>query len=216
MRATDFEYRHRTLLHLLVVGLAFLTYLFEPDDIVWALVRDHTTYRALLERLFFGSGALLMIVSALLQTWAVAEGGPGVTAFSTVDEPSRYGQHVFYAGRLLFALGLGLLAPLWGAVILFTGEIILTLRLLGMDYLGARVELPQHRGNMQGVSVRPFRNQWRRAVREEAAKWGLAITMVVFTLTLQDRIAEILAAVSFLIWIVLNFSDFVHERNGRT
>ena len=42
MRATDFEYRRQTLLHLIVVGLAFLTYAFQPDDVVWALVKHHT------------------------------------------------------------------------------------------------------------------------------------------------------------------------------
>jgi hypothetical protein len=39
MQATDFEYRHQTLLHLLLVGLAVSAYFLNPDDIVWALVR---------------------------------------------------------------------------------------------------------------------------------------------------------------------------------
>lgn len=39
MKATDFEYRHQTLFHLLVVAVSFLTYSIDRDDIVWALVR---------------------------------------------------------------------------------------------------------------------------------------------------------------------------------
>jgi hypothetical protein len=35
-------------------------------------------------------------------------------------------------------------------------------------------------------------------------KWGLFLTMIVFTITLKDRIAEILAGVSVLLWIILN------------
>jgi hypothetical protein len=32
--ATDFEFRHQTALHLLVVGLAVSTYFLNPDDVV--------------------------------------------------------------------------------------------------------------------------------------------------------------------------------------
>ncbi len=42
MRATRFEFRHQTLLHLLVVGLSLVTYLADPDDIVWVFVRNHS------------------------------------------------------------------------------------------------------------------------------------------------------------------------------
>jgi hypothetical protein len=52
---------------------------------------------------------------------------------------------------------------------------------------------------------------WRMALRKQAAKWGLAMTMIVFTLTLRDRIAEILAAASFLAWVLLNIPDFVRS-----
>ena len=41
MRTTKFELHHQTLLHLLVIGLALLTYLINPDDIVWSIVHLH-------------------------------------------------------------------------------------------------------------------------------------------------------------------------------
>ena len=50
--------------------------------------------------------------------------------------------------------------------------------------------------------------KWKYALRKEASKWGLAITMIAFTLTLRDRLAEILAGASFLLWLALNLSDF--------
>ena len=43
MKATDFEYRHQTLVHQLIVGAAFLTYLIDRDDIVWRLVKRNTS-----------------------------------------------------------------------------------------------------------------------------------------------------------------------------
>jgi len=225
MRATDFEYRHQTLLHLVVVGAAFLTYLFEPDDIVWAFVKDHTTYRAFLERLVFGTGALLILGSAVLRTWASAYRGLGAADGATLfvcNGPYRYLQYPLYLGRILFALGLGLLAPVLGNVILLAGETLLLLRLFGRDYQDAAPEhLRQYREQVPRFlpSLHPrfpadgFRAHWGAALRKEASKWGLAVTMIVFTLTLRDRVAEILAGASLVVWVALNIPDLV--RSGR-
>ena len=71
MTATDFEVRHQTLIHLLIVGVAFLTYLIDRDDIVWALVQGQTHPR-LFERLLFALATLLIGVSTALRTWAGA------------------------------------------------------------------------------------------------------------------------------------------------
>lgn len=72
MKATRFEYRHQTLLHLVLVGLAVATYLHNSDDIVWATVRRHSG-SALLERPVFGAGALMLLGAAVLETWANAD-----------------------------------------------------------------------------------------------------------------------------------------------
>jgi protein-S-isoprenylcysteine O-methyltransferase Ste14 len=226
MRATDLEYRHQTLLHLLVVGLAFLTYALQPDDIVWALLRHHTTDRALLERMFFGSGAVLIAVSAAFQTWARAYRQPGTpdgAPLPVCDGPYRYVQYPLYLGRILFALGIGLLAPAWGTVILLTGEIPLVVRLFGRDRESTtedgsgqyRDRVPRFLPSLRPrVPKRGFAAQWREALRREASKWGLAVTMIVFTLTLQDRLAEILASLSFLFWVALNLPDFLRSNRS--
>jgi protein-S-isoprenylcysteine O-methyltransferase Ste14 len=208
MRATDFEYRHQTLLHLLVVGLAFLTYVIQPDDIVWALVKHHTTYRSVLERLVFGTGALMIVGAALIQTRASAYGTRTASrgAVPASDGPYRYVQHRVYFGRILFALGLGLLAPALGSFILIAGEVLLITRLLGRDQSVVPHSLTAFRPALSTVEA-----DWGMALRKQAAKWGLAMTMIVFTLTLRDRIAEILAAASFLVWVLLNIPDFVRS-----
>jgi len=40
MKATDFEYHHPTLVRQRIVGAAFLTFLFQADDIVWWFVKS--------------------------------------------------------------------------------------------------------------------------------------------------------------------------------
>jgi hypothetical protein len=49
---------------------------------------------------------------------------------------------------------------------------------------------------------------WGSAFRIEAVKWGILITMIVFVITLRDRVAEYLAAASFLIGALLNAPFF--------
>ena len=74
MQVTDFEYRHQTLVHQLIVGAAFLTYLIQPDDIVWRLVKDRAEPQVL-ERLLF-------IIAAILIAFGAPVLIPGCTAIS--------------------------------------------------------------------------------------------------------------------------------------
>ena len=175
MKATQFEYRHQTLLHLLLVGLSLSTYWLNPDDVVWAAVRGHSD-RALLERLVFGAGAFMLLGSALLETWGNAY---------QARYPKRW-------ARILLVLAVGQLLPLSGFVILFAGELLLMVRLVLRDRSAA------------APPARLSADAWGPAFRAAASKWGLAISMIVFAWTLQDRIAEIGAAFSFVIWLILN------------
>jgi hypothetical protein len=220
MKATDFEYRHQTLLHLLVVGLAFLTYAFQRDDIVWVLVKHHTIYRTLLERIVFGIGAFEVLCSAALQTWAHTY----LFWAEDVEMPSPARDRIYprlqdliYVGRLLFALGIGLLAPISGTVILLLGEVSLIARLFVRN--SDPTSLPALRRDGIVPPLLPAQRvsaKWRYALRKEASKWGLAITMIAFTLTLRDRLAEILAGASFLLWLALNLSDFLRPTAPRS
>jgi hypothetical protein len=203
MKATDFEYRHRTLLHLTVVLFAFLTYFIDRNDIVWALVREHGQAR-LLERAVFILATLLIGFATALRTWgrahALSEGSESVFGRESLSRRLRYPVHV---GGLLFAIGLGFLAPLPGFIFLVIAEAILVIRLIAREEATNSESLnkpPLAAGNSTFV--------WREAVRLEAGKWGLFVTMIVFTLLLNDRIAEVLGAGSFLLAIVLNYKSY--------
>ncbi|SPE29692.1 membrane hypothetical protein [Candidatus Sulfopaludibacter sp. SbA3] len=182
MKATTFEYRHQTLLHMLLVGLASLSYLRNRVDIVWAIVRHHSDSSSW-ERLVFGFGALLLLASAALETWANAPSHDG------------YRQQQMRVARILLVLAVGLLLPLPGTIVLLAGETILILRLFLRGEVGP-ADLP--------FQPCPTRVSLRSAFRIAASKWGLAASMIVFVCTLQDRIAEIGAACSVVLWLALN------------
>jgi protein-S-isoprenylcysteine O-methyltransferase Ste14 len=208
MKATDFEYRHQTLMHLLIVAVSFLTYLTDRDDVVWALVREQSHPR-LLERLFFALATLLIGIATALRTWAraypessVPGNGPPVLR----DGPYGYLRYPQELGNLLFAIGLGFLAPLSGFVVLVAGEAILVFRLIQRETerktyaedAGPNVTQPLPHRSLLELPM------WGKAFRQESAKWGLFLTMIVFTLLLRDQVAEVLAVASFLVWAVLN------------
>lgn len=214
MRATDFEYRHQTVLHLSLVAAAFLTYLFDPDDIVWAFVR-HQSQPRLFERALFAAATLLIGAGATLRTWAQAHSAqsiPGVMPISC-EGPYRYLRYPALGGSLLFTIGLAFLAPFWGFVLLVAGEAILVLRLIQREkHLRSLTSIDSSNEEkpptVQRYVLPAGSPAWRRALRLESGKWGLFLTMIVFTALLQDRVAEMLAMISLLVWLALNYGIY--------
>ena len=105
MEATNFESRHQQALHLMVVALASLAYLGDRVDIVWALVRNHSD-SASWERLVFGCGALMLLGSAILETWANAphnvpsRDAPPLSGESLNGHRQQYGRLAGTAARV--------------------------------------------------------------------------------------------------------------------
>lgn len=193
MEATNFEARHRTLLHQALVAAAFLTYLFSPDDIVWRFVRNSPAPHTL-ERALFILATIAIAAGASLSNWARANSSP---RSAKGIEPHR---SLALLGDFLYTIGLASLFPLPGFIILVCGEALLILRLIACANESNGVENKSH-------------SSWGPAFRKEAVKWGILVTMIVFSITLVDRLAEYLAAASFLIGLLLN-APFFRRRNA--
>jgi hypothetical protein len=120
-----------------------------------------------------------------------------------------------HVGDLLFAIGLGSLAPLWGFVILVAGETIRVLRLIRSPDPSTHAQKPEPKEasvlRMRRTDPTPPTPQWSRALRQEAAKWGLLLAMVVFTITLRDRLAKVLAGASVLVSTLLALRNLRHR-----
>ena len=209
---TDFEYRHQTLVHQLIVGAAFLTYLIDREDVVWRLVKN-TANPHVLERSIFIGATVFVAVGAGLCTnaYGKAHGTGG-------GDPHRILHRSRYLGDISYAIGLGSLAPVAGFLILVVGESCRVLRLAKID--GHLRNWREH-----GLSALPAllpgdaeqrSPGWKKAFRHEAAKWGIFVTMTVFAITLQDRQAEVLALASFLVGVLLNAPSLTHLRVVRS
>jgi hypothetical protein len=170
-----------------LIAVAVATYLFDPEDAVWRFVRDSPVNR-LLERGFFLAATLLIGVGAVLCTRASA-------SVQTDSPPSRSLVRQHYFGEFFYAAGFASLLPLLGFVLLVCGEGVRLLRLMASDPIGRPKALQASTG-------------WFPAFREQSAKWGIFVSMIVFTITLTDRLIEILACLSGALWAVLNLPAF--------
>ncbi len=198
MRATSFELRFPTLTRLLLVGAAVCSYFLDRDDVVWRFIRDLPSRRPIEHACFF-LAALLIGLGAVLCTHSRAS--------------SRRHSAEHRIGELLYAVGLASLLPLAGAVFLVLAE---SLRLLRLGSAEAR-EAVEASGRLPFTDFacrRPAlgppqesaagRPRWGAAVRLEADRWGLFLTMIAFSLTLIDRLADVLAVASILVWLLVN------------
>ena len=204
MKATDFEYRHQTLLHLAAISIAFLMYLVDRVDVVWALVQGQPDAR-LLERVAFAIATLLIGCGAALRTWAHIQlwsSGSDPRRVSSTGSRSRLAQYAPHVGSLLFAIGLGSLAPLPGFIFLVVAETILASRLILRE---KAIDSATSREPSISAGISPT---LRNAIRLESGKWALFLTMLVFTSLLNDRIAEVLGVGCFLLAALLNYKSY--------
>ena len=214
MKATDFEYRHQTLLHFTAISIAFLTYLVDRVDVVWALVQGQSDAR-LLERFAFGVATLLIGCGSALRTWGHTQiescGSERTSIFrrESISHRVRYALHI---GSFLFAIGLGFLAPLPGFLFLVIAEAILTFRLAVREKAADSASRMPSERTLSG-SYYPV---WRNAIRLESGKWALFLTMAVFTSLLNDSVAEVLGVGCFLLAALLNYKSYCWARTSQT
>jgi protein-S-isoprenylcysteine O-methyltransferase Ste14 len=226
MRATDFEFRHRSLLNLVHFWLAFQVYLIDKINVIWAIAPWTTPRGKLLARLLFAAGMLFVGLAAGIRTWAAAYlrsrivHDPSLHAERLVaDGPYRYTRNPLYLGTFLLSLGVGFLASRLGFVLLVGGAALRILRLIGReeDLLGksqgdpfrdycARVPRlwPSLHARVTASGVEP---RWGQAFFGEAPLWGFFVTMIAFTVTLRNNVAWGLGGATLLVWFFERISE---------
>jgi protein-S-isoprenylcysteine O-methyltransferase Ste14 len=221
IKATEFEFRHRSLLNLIHFWIAFQLYSVDHINIVWAFVHWNNPRGDFIARMVFGFGTLLVGLASAVRTWAAAYLRSDVVHDAVLhaetlvaDGPYRHVRNPLYLGTFLMSVGLGLLASRLGFVVLAVGATIRILRLIGRE----EAELEKQQGESFREfcrrvprlfpSLRPrvpaagLMAQWGQAFRGEALMWGLFLAMAAFTITLQDRAAEILVGATLTLWFL--------------
>ena len=221
MKATEFEFRYRSLLNLIQFWIAFQLYSVDRVNVVEALVRWGKLQSSLPVHVIFGFGALLVGLAAAMRTWAAAYLRSDVvhdpalhTETLVADGPFRHVRNPLYLGTFLLSVGIGMLASRSGFVFLVGGAAVRILRLIGREedelekQQGAAFRefcrrvprlFPSLRPRVPAAGLKP---QWGQAFRGEAFMWGFCITMIGFALTLQVRVADILGGATLALWLL--------------
>lgn len=221
MKATEFEFRYRSLLNLLQFWIAFQLYSFDHVNVIRALLRSIHAQSNLSLHLFFGFGALLVGLAAALRTWAAAYLRSDVVHDTALhaeklvaDGPYRHLRNPLYLGTFLLCVGLGFLASRSGFVVLVGGAALRILRLIkreedeferqqGPTFLEFCRRVPSLFPSLPPrVPSSGLNPQWGQAFRGEAFMWGFFITMTGFGATLQSRVACILGGATLALWLL--------------
>lgn len=228
MRATEFEFRYRSLVVLAIyfTGLSF--YGFDHANVVSdaiahtvGLVEPNANF---LTHALFGTGALLVFLAAALRTWAAAYlqsntvQDPAMHLDSIVaDGPYRHLRNPLYVGAILLAFGIGLLASTAGFLFITICLTILFLRLTGLE----ETKLVSEQGDIYREfcrrvprlwpSLKPrlpkgaVKPRWPQAILGEIHMWGFFAGMAAFAITLNKRVAWWIVGTAIILYVVRSY-----------
>ena len=180
---------------LLLVGIS--TYLIFRDDVVWHFIKS-SPHPRLLEHISFGIAAGILGFALLLK----------VKAGAHRDSLDRRGSSriTVVIASLLQAIGIGSLLPLPGFLLIVLGDVAVSLLL--DDRHSTEEDLGVERDSRQ--DRRPLRIfRWRNALATHIGLCFAFLSMVIFSVVLVDRVADVLFAMTSLASIAANSRSFL-------
>lgn len=223
MKATAWEFRHRSLMIGFVYALGFsLTAVQRTTTGRWvAGLLFGRPVPASAERGAFGVAALLVATAAALRTWGTAYLGRSVvydprvrTEALMADGPYRFVRNPLYLGTILLGAGIGAAASPIGWLVLAIGLWVVHRRLIGREeaqllerhgeaFRRYRSAVPRLLPALRpGVPASGARPDWSAGWRAEADIWCLAAGMGAGAATLSMVPFEIFVALGLLLLVL--------------
>lgn len=226
MRASEFEFRHRVWVIILVFFAGFGCYFFDPVNAVEWLLKALGHSGAILgifpatpaAHVIFAVGAILVGAAALVRTWGTAYLNSDVVHDRAVhderlvaDGPYRYVRNPLYFGNLLMAAGIGLMASPIGWLVLVAGMALAVLRLIGCEesflfkkqgdayraYLERVPRLwPSLQARLPSSGAQP---RWGQAWVGEMGMWALFVGSADFVFTLSGKAFDVIVIAGFVV-----------------
>ena len=180
---------------LLLVGLS--TYLISPDDVVWRFIRSAPHARAL-EHALFGIATVILGFALLLKVKASAH---------PKNRDSHGPSHITAAiASILQAIGIGSLLPFSGFLLLVLGDVAVSLLL--DDRHSTAEDLGAERNSRQARKPSQI-SRWRHALATHIGLCFAFLSMVIFSVVLVDRVADVLFAMTALVSVAANSRPFL-------
>jgi protein-S-isoprenylcysteine O-methyltransferase Ste14 len=239
MRATQWEFRHRTWLFLAIfcIGLAF--YWVDPHnsgDVIAGWLRKRVEILQMsrqqsIVRGIFLIAALVVGIGAMIRTWAGAYIRANVLQDSKVrteklvaDGPFRYTRNPLYLGILIGVFGAGVMCSLVGWAVQVGLAIVLVYRLILREegeLLNTHSDsflaycrtvprlLPGFKPRTSASGARPH---WREAFGVQLAWWGIALANVTWAITLRPALAFAVGWAGLAIFLIQKYVFKAYSR----
>jgi protein-S-isoprenylcysteine O-methyltransferase Ste14 len=228
MKATDFEFRNRFWIFGLIFGVGFWLYALDHVNAIQYLINitigENSPHADLMARCALAFATLLMLLTALLRTWATSYLRSDVMQDHDLraekvvaSGPYRHLRNPLYLGNILMAFGMGLLASRVGFVVIVVGNFIFCLRLIGLEESNLQKEQREsylefcRRVPRLWPSLQPrlpdsgLQPHWKQAFLGELFMWGFFVAVAAFAATLKAAVLWTIMAVSVISYIASSY-----------
>ncbi len=225
MRATNWEFKNRAMVFGLIFGISFSAYFVDQQNAVAALANWLGATRGvdsnLIARSLFVLAACLVVVAALVRTWAssylnakVVYASEVKTASLVADGPYRHVRNPLYFANVLLAIGMGAMMSRIGFFVAIAAMLVFCYRLIfreesdllasqGEQYWRYKKAVPRFWPALQPRTAAAGREgSWVEGFRAEFWCWGFAIAVAAFAITLNTAaFFVILGASVAVLWL---------------
>lgn len=225
MKASTWEFENRALIFGLIFGVAFPLYWLDPLNSTSALANWLAGKLRMdgdfLARLLFALASVVMIAAASIRTWASAYLHAGIvysqelkSASLVADGPYRRVRNPLYFANILMAIGMGAMMSRPGFVVAVVLMAVFCYRLIfreegeleatqGERYEQFRKTVPRLWPALRArVASSGAQARWADGFKAEGWYWGFALSLIVFTITLQVKWFFIILGASIaLFWV---------------
>jgi protein-S-isoprenylcysteine O-methyltransferase Ste14 len=208
MKATDWEFKNRAMVFGLIFGFTFPLYTLDHQNVTAVVANWIGTELSLnadfVVRVLFAVAALLLVVAALIRTWAssylhanVVYAAQVKTESLVADGPYRLVRNPLYFANVLMVIGMGAMMSRLGFFVAVVAMVVFCYRLI----LREESELQATQGEMYqryrqavprlwprlwpGIPAAGREARWGAGFKAESWYWGFPASVAAYAITLN-------------------------------
>jgi protein-S-isoprenylcysteine O-methyltransferase Ste14 len=225
MKASNWEFRNRATVFGLIFGFTFPLYVLDHQNSTVALANWLGAGRQmdtdLLARLLFAFAAFLLVVAALIRTWASSYLQASVVYASEVnseslvaDGPYRRVRNPLYFANVLMIIAMGAMMSRLGFFVAVIAMLVFCYRLIlreeaelqasqGQPYHAYCKAVPRLWPSLwPRVASAGRQARWIEGIKAESWYWGFAAALIAYAITLKLTLFFVILMVSLvLFWV---------------
>ena len=223
MKATNWEFTNRAMVFGLIFGCAFPLYFVDHQNSTAALANWLAPRLQLdgnlLARFLFSFAAFLLVLAALLRTWASSYLHAGVVYAAEVkteslvaDGPYRWVRNPLYFANVLMVIAIGSMTSRSGFVMAVAAMLVFCYRLIlreeadlqasqGEQYKGYKEAVPRLWPSLwPRIASAGRQPRWTEGFKSESWYWGFAAALIAFAITLKLKLFFVILAASLVLF----------------